>query len=184
VSTEPPVATTSRHRTCFNCGQPDHIIASCPLPISRSRINAARQTHELLRQEAEVLAGPASDVDSDDDNRPPLAAGGRFWDVFVDCEWRLEMLETHAPGKLSEALKKALLDNGAASESAVCEGAEKQRPADGLALDAEEAGSFIWKGMARWGFPPGWIALEGPSAFLAPGLTLRSSSDRTYPTGV
>ena len=130
---------------------------------------AARQAHEALRQEAEVLAGPAPEADSDDD-RPPLATGGRFWDVFVETEWRLEMLETHAPGVLSEALREALLEDGV-STVASAEDAAKQRPSGGQSLDAEEAGSFIWKGIVRWGYPPGWIASEG----LSPHSLFRSA---------
>jgi hypothetical protein len=52
---------------------------------------------------------------------------------------RLEMLDRHEPGEFSEGLKEALEDGRT----------------DG------ELGSWIWEGMARWGYPPGWYSVEG-----------------------
>lgn len=63
------------------------------------------------------------------------------------------MLETHKPGVLSDTLKAAL---GAEKK-------DKQELEDGEVEREEEgeAGEWIWKGMARWGYPPGWISIEG-----------------------
>lgn len=72
------------------------------------------------------------------------------------------MLETHAPGVLSEALKEALLSDGT-SAAATLEVAAEQPVSGRPALDADVAGAFIWKAMARWGYPNGWIASKGAS---------------------
>lgn len=52
---------------------------------------------------------------------------------------RLEMLDRHEPGKLSEVLKDALREGD----------------------EGKEPGSWIWTGMSRWGYPPGYYAVRG-----------------------
>lgn len=54
----------------------------------------------------------------------------------------MEYLERFKPGVLSEELRAAL-DGGGQSER------------------SSEVGSWIWDGMARWGYPPGWLSAEG-----------------------
>ncbi|KAL7414740.1 hypothetical protein BDY24DRAFT_16410 [Mrakia frigida] len=138
-------------RLCFNCSSPSHALSDCPQPHDRLAIQAGRQLYQTLKDQAlasqaledQYASSSSSSDDSDDEEEHVKAFSGRFWDADVEEAIRLEYLERFKPGVLSEELKEAL--GG---------GEEEGR--------SSEIGSWIWDGMSRWGYPPGWLSAEDP----------------------
>ncbi|TRM65866.1 hypothetical protein BD626DRAFT_555930 [Schizophyllum amplum] len=73
----------SRSR-CFNCGSPEHVLATCPNDISRQLVALSRQMHDFYRNSA-----------------GSSGSGGRLWAIE---DWRTQRLNWLAEFQPGEAL--------------------------------------------------------------------------------
>ena len=121
-------------RACFNCGSPDHAFSSCPEPLDRARVTAAR---------AEFSA-------ESDGNGPSR----RIHQAGEDLQRRLNWLDTFKPGQIvGPALRDALgLDDPSVSVR------EIERRREELPWYQGAAGGG---GMMRWGYPIGYYTMGG-----------------------
>ena len=71
---------------------------------------------------------------------------GRFWDADVREKEMLALLDRYTPGELSDQLKAALSNDG---------------QDEGPETFVSEVGTWIWTGMTKWGYPPGWSSVQG-----------------------
>jgi hypothetical protein len=142
---------------CWNCSSPDHKINDCPRPRDRNAIAAGRKLHETLeRQQQEAFAAeqlaaadePEYPSSEDDDEVHVKGFSGRFWDADVQEAEMIALLDRYQPGQLSDDLKAALSNDGGA---------------EGPGTSVGEVGGWIWSGMAKWGYPPGWCSHTGES---------------------
>ena len=150
---------------CWNCSSRDHKLNNCPRPRDPVAINAGSKLHEYFKkQSAEAYAAealrqklavetepdyPSSEQeDAEEENSTgPKGFFGRFWDADVQEATMIALLDQYRPGQLSDDLKAALSNDGLD---------------EGLGTSADEIGSWIWSGMSKWGYPPGWASATGP----------------------
>ncbi|KAH0827109.1 hypothetical protein J3R83DRAFT_4796 [Lanmaoa asiatica] len=78
-------------RLCFNCGSPDHTVASCPEPIDRQLVSLSRQLFNFLHPD---LVGPETT---------------RFYVAEGWKQQRLEWLRSYEPGVIRGPLLRDAL---------------------------------------------------------------------------
>ncbi|GLB34630.1 putative glutaredoxin-like domain (DUF836) [Lyophyllum shimeji] len=80
--------------TCFNCGEPNHVVAECPRPVNRQLVALSRQFHAFLKAERRAVDFK------------------RIHEVEAWRQQRLEWLDIFEPGEIrGQALRDALGDN-------------------------------------------------------------------------
>ncbi|EIN07082.1 hypothetical protein PUNSTDRAFT_135771 [Punctularia strigosozonata HHB-11173 SS5] len=129
-------------RRCFNCGKPEHTLASCLVPRNDALISLSRQLFDFFR----ARERGASDGPSD------------LHDLQARLDWqmrRLDWLERFCPGHVrGHDLRDALgLDPHE-------RGADEHGPVDS---SSDDAYAMPWlSNMAIWGYPKGWASATDP----------------------
>ncbi|KAF5373601.1 hypothetical protein D9758_000949 [Tetrapyrgos nigripes] len=127
---------------CFNCGNPEHVVSSCPFRLDRELVSLSRDMYTFFR-----------DYYSED------RIGGDFNNRFYAVEeWkaqRLRWLEEFVPGEIrGEDLRDALGMNGGDDEDTPAVGIKRKRETE--PKDQGEAQDDWLRNMGVWGYPAGW----------------------------
>ncbi|KAK8864293.1 hypothetical protein IAR55_001539 [Kwoniella newhampshirensis] len=136
------------NQQCWNCLKYGHSVANCPEPRNHAQIQISRET--FLYQKGYAM--PESAI-------PTLETYLLMRVTSEEKQRRLKLLDRFRPGRISEDLKDAVCEVGLVEE----DGGELD-DADLLVnqvMRRREQWDWV-KGIARWGYPPGWIAGKDP----------------------
>ncbi|WVQ72533.1 hypothetical protein IAR50_002090 [Cryptococcus sp. DSM 104548] len=152
-----PVKDHRTHLTCWNCGETGHGVYACPLPYNRVMVLHSRNIMNYER-----------------DNVPPRSVAP-FLRNYLDSrvteaerQRRLRLNDAFVPGWITTELDHALrwMDDEEADQTGT----------------RYRNGEKEWiVAMARWGYPPGWIASQDPIKILHERISSLKTYDSPFP---
>ncbi|TYJ57011.1 hypothetical protein B9479_002290 [Cryptococcus floricola] len=145
------------HLTCWNCGETGHPVKACPLPLNKVMV---RYSRDMMYYER--------------DHIPPCSVAP-FLRIYLDSrvteverQRRLDLNATFVPGRITKELDHAVrwIEDEEAEET----GARYR------------IGELAWiVEMAKWGYPPGWIASQDPIETLHERISSLHTYDSPFP---